>query len=126
MAGGNVWYSTGDAGQIKDGKLYYLGRKKFSFTQNSKRIYYNQIEQYLSVRMPQIHKCAFIEKDNMKLLFTEGKNISPDNIEKLVREGFGFDVTVKALDYIPRDVKHHTKVDYKKLFAEAKKYGIYN
>lgn len=126
MEGGNVWYSTGDAGQIKDGKLYYLGRKKFSFTQNSKRIYYNQIEQYLSVRMPQIHKCAFIEKDNMKLLFTEGKNISPDNIEKLVREGLGFDVTVKALDYIPRDVKHHTKVDYKKLFAEAKKYGIYN
>ena len=57
----------------------------------------------------------------MKLLFTEGNNVSFENAARLVKEGFGFDVTVKSLDHIPRDVKHNTKVDYKKLFAEDKK-----
>ena len=118
---GNVWYSTGDAGYIKDSKLYYLGRKKFSFKEGDRRIYYNQIEQYVSVRMPEIQKCAFIQNDGMKLLFTEGNNVSFENAARLVKEGFGFDVTVKSLDHIPRDVKHNTKVDYKKLFAENKK-----
>ena len=113
--GGTVMYATGDAGQLRDRKLYYYGRKKYSFEKNGKRIYYSQIEQYVSARIPQMHKCAFIIKDNKNILFVEGENVSPERAALLVREGFGIDVTVRRLERIPRDVKHHTKIDYKKL-----------
>ena len=62
-----------------------------------------------------MHKCAFIIKDNKNILFVEGENVSPERAALLVREGFGIDVTVRRLERIPRDVKHHTKIYYKKL-----------
>ncbi len=114
--GEQLWHGTGDAGFLRDGELYYLGRKKFSVQKDGKRYYYNVLEQAVSRQFPNWTKCAFSADGGRMVLFAEGAGQGEImRAKQFLQEQFRIEADVRVLREIPRDVKHHTKVDYSRL-----------
>ncbi|MDD6395164.1 MAG: class I adenylate-forming enzyme family protein [Firmicutes bacterium] len=121
-----IWHTTGDAGEYKDGMLYYFGRNDMYIPLggNGKRVYSSQVEQNLIVKFDFINKCAVICKSNKLYLFVEikkGKKYSPKSVINYLCEKYGIEqIEVKKMSKIPCDVKHHTKINYTKLKKKIK------
>lgn len=114
---GTVWHHTGDTGEIVDGELNYLGRTKNDIKIGQKKYFSNQIEQLVINSFRQVDKCAVIQKNGKNALFIEGNHLpSSSKISNMLKSTIGLDkLKVKHLHKIPCDVKHHTKINYKKL-----------
>ncbi len=109
------YYNTGDVGFFRDGRLYYLGKSGFCLRLNGRTVYSNEIEQRLILRFPTIGKCAAVERDGGFYLFLEDKSTDRAAIAQHLQKEYGANFTVKLIRTIPRDVKHHTKINYLKL-----------
>lgn len=115
------FYDTHDAGVLRDGKIFYRGKAGFTLTSGGKTLYANEIEQQVIRRFPQIPKCAALQHKGKNWLFVEKSSADPAKVRDFVKETIGLDVTVKELDPIPKDVKHHTKINYLKLRKMAER-----
>lgn len=109
------FYDTHDAGLLQDGKILYRGKAGFTLTGGGKTWYANEIEQQVIRQFPQMPKCAALQQSGKNWLFVEKSSANLEKVRAFVKENFGLDVTVKELDPIPKDVKHHTKINYLKL-----------
>ena len=116
-----VWHKTGDAGEMRGGKLFYYGRcdKKLPFSEG---LYSSQLEQRICVNFPAVEKCAVCvdKRDSNKVwIFIVCSDIRCFDSHKLysyVREQIPIaELEVKRLNKMPCDVKHHTKINYKAL-----------
>lgn len=116
-----VWHKTGDAGEIRDGKLFYYGRcdKKLSFNEG---LYSSQLEQQICVHFSAIEKCAVcVDKQDSKKfwIFVVCSNIRCFDSHELYSYLQGqlptAEIVIKRLNKMPCDVKHHTKINYKAL-----------
>ncbi len=120
---GKLWHMTGDAGVISDGKLYYLGRNDMRIS-GKNTVYSNEIEQALAVHFDFIEKCAAVPTDGRLHIFLQLKNgacFERDTILSFIQNELSLSGTVlHRIRKIPCDVKHHTKIDYKKLIAQLK------
>ncbi len=114
---GRIWHMTGDAGYICGGKLYYSGRNDMRIGADG--IYSNEAEQALCASFSVLEKCAVLAKDDVIYLFVQsgkGSKVDTDALRAFLRENFSFEnVKIKKIKKISCDVKHHTKIDYKKL-----------
>ncbi len=108
-------YNTNDSGYLLNGELIYLGRNIFKTTINDKIIYYNQIEQEIILNMKEIEKCAFLEHNNQYYLFIKKAKVNYDKIKEFVKNKYNIEIKLIELKGIPCDIKHNTKIDYKKL-----------
>lgn len=116
-----VWHKTGDAGELRNGKLFYYGRcdKKLPFDNG---LYSSQLEQRICVCFPEIKKCAVcVDTRNPQRIwiFVVCPNIKNFNaseicsyVNKVVPEA---QLVVKRIHKMPCDVKHHTKINYNAL-----------
>lgn len=111
-------HDTHDRGFIENDELYYLGKSNTKIEINGRTYYSNQIEQELAVKYS-IKKCAFLDYNGKHYLFIEDKN-EISNTRKYLKEKYGIDVKVVYINKIPCDIKHHTKIDYKKLKEKLK------
>ena len=108
-------YNTNDKGYLLEDELIYLGRKNFKVQINKKNKYYNQIEQEIILETPEIEKCAFLEENNKYYLFITNKSIDLNRIETTLKNKYNIEAKIIILKEIPCDIKHHTKIDYRKL-----------
>lgn len=93
----NKQHFTGDLGEIKDGKLYILGRKKYS-----KNDFFNFIEDSKVIKNnPEVSKAFTFTYEDQKYLVFEGK---------LTHQYSGF--KVYKFNKLPMDLKHKTKLNY--------------
>lgn len=115
------FYDTHDAGRLVDGKIVYRGKAGFTLTEGGRTLYANEIEQQVIRRFPQMPKCAALQYNGKNWLFVEKSSASPEKVRDFVKETIGLDVTVRELDPIPKDVKHHTKINYLKLRKMAER-----
>ena len=115
-------YDTHDVGFMEDGRLYYRGKAGFCLSLNGKTLYANEIEQRLILRFPEIGKCAAVEADGQYYLFLEDKAADSLAVAAYLKQAYGVAFTVKRLRAIPRDVKHHTKINYLQLQKRIKNY----
>lgn len=109
------FYDTRDAGFLEDGLLYYRGKAGFCLHPNGTFLYANEIEQRLILTFPTVGKCAAVEAAGRCFLFLEDKAADRAAIGAYLKQTYGVDFTVTRLRAIPRDVKHHTKINYLKL-----------
>ena len=115
-------YDTHDVGFMEDGRLYYRGKAGFCLSLNGKTLYANEIEQRLILRFSEIGKCAAVEADGKYYLFLEDKAADSLAVAAYLKQAYGVAFTVKRLRAIPRDVKHHTKINYLQLQKRIKNY----
>lgn len=109
------YYDTHDAGEMQEEKILYRGKAGFAVPVHGAVLYANEMEQQVILRFPAIPKCAAIYYQDHHWLFVEKSPVSLSDIRKYVTERWDLDVTVHELDTIPKDVKHHTKINYLKL-----------
>ncbi len=111
-------YNVGDIGRLKDGELFYLGKANNILESCDNKVYANQVEQDLVVKFG-LTKCAFLENNNDYYLFIQDR-VNKKLLEKYIENKYGFIIIIKKLRRIPCDIKHHTKINYKRLRRYAK------
>ncbi len=118
MVGNKLWHRTGDSGFVdKEGKLYLCGRTKQLIKQSN--------GEYLSPfvlegRLQEINEISIgtiLQKNDGLMILAETKSNSNKEliltkIKKLLPSGIK---EIKLVDLIPRDPRHHSKIDYEKL-----------
>lgn len=109
------YYDTNDVGFIKDGRLFYRGKEGFYLNIGGKKLYANEIEQRLIMSFPAVGKCAAVEHDRRFYLFLEDKGLPCAEISAYLQKEYGVPFFIKYLSAIPRDRKHHTKINYLQL-----------
>lgn len=116
-----LWHRTGDGGyRDSDGNLYLMGRVKQSFLHNGERLFVFPIEERFQeiegVTIGTIMKIGdrlkgIVERERLR----EGERGRVGEWERRLREaGIPFDDLV-LIDAMPRDPRHHSKIDYTKL-----------
>ena len=126
VADGTLWHRTGDGGYRDiNGDLYLLGRVKQSFVHNGERLFVFPIEE----RFQNVEGITIgtIMKQGERLVAVaerstndERGRMTKEEIERRVREaGIPFDELV-LLDTLPRDPRHHSKIDYGKTKGSMK------
>lgn len=113
---GTFWHKTGDAGELRDGKLYYLGRKDVYVEHEGRMIHSNPLEQELVLDLEGVEKCAFFHHAGKNRLFLQGGSFAEEEVRNCLRKrGMPADAEIYLRSKIPCDAKHHTKIDYRKL-----------
>ena len=112
------WHRSGDLGELREGKLYYLGRRDVYLVKKGKRIPSGPLEQRLLLRFPALSKAACFYSGGKNRLFYEecgGKTERGQIREFLREEGILENTELRRIGRIPRDRKHHSKTDYRAL-----------
>lgn len=115
LSGKNIenYHDTNDIGKLSQDKLYYLGKGGTKVTIRGKNYYANEIEQQIVLKFPILSKCAICEYAGTNYAFLEG-DVNFKEIKQYLKTEFDINEVIK-LRQIPRDVKHHTKINYQKL-----------
>lgn len=111
----NVWHRTGDSGYIStDGKLYLTGRVK-QIINFQNQFYYPFIEEYKLKSIEGVEMGTILNINNSLLVFVELKmNVNSNTFQKQILSLYSVPVKIKFIK-IPRDPRHHSKIDYEKL-----------
>lgn len=114
------YYDINDIGCLESGRLYYLGKNGTKVKIKGREYYANELEQKLVLKFRELSKCAILEYQGVNYAFIEEVVDEKEIRDFLVKE-YGI-VNVISLRQIPRDVKHHTKIDYARLTHFCKKH----
>ncbi|TYR34169.1 AMP-binding protein [Sphingobacterium phlebotomi] len=113
---GVYWHRTGDSGYIRDGRLFLTGRCNTLIPQGedwlSTFVFENFVQSINGVEMGTILSdgngiIAFIE-------LTENKQSTKENILSEFQK-LPFKITTVKFQRLPRDPRHHSKIEYSKL-----------
>ncbi|MDZ4758776.1 MAG: AMP-binding protein [Bacteroidota bacterium] len=111
-----LWHRTGDAGRLgNDGVLYLLGRCKESFVYHNTYVFPFILE-YTLKNISGIKEGTIIQINNIPIIFFVpsadfDKAFFTSELSKL---GLG-NIETRKLDSLPKDPRHHTKIDYNRL-----------
>jgi acyl-CoA synthetase (AMP-forming)/AMP-acid ligase II len=109
--GEQIWHRTGDSGRLVDGQLYLSGRC-------SQLLKKGEDYQSLFLLEYQLQKINGVEIGT----FTDGivfVELKPETNKKEVLDSIGTlgldENKIEVLKQLPRDKRHYSKIDYKKL-----------
>jgi len=111
--GEEIWHRTGDSGLVKNGALLLTGRCKQLIRNGEKIISPFIIESQLQ-SLPGVTKGTIIDHNNELVIIAESVK-SKEEVETLL-EGFSYNKLI-IRRFIPRDPRHHSKIDYALLKA---------
>lgn len=111
-AGGKTWHRTGDAGRIDEsGMLYFLGRCSETIPIPDGTIF-PEMASYVIRQLNGRQGVALLKWQDQVWLVAEGEATGKITLQKTVAK-LGLPVAhYHFLPRIPRDPRHHTKVDY--------------
>jgi acyl-coenzyme A synthetase/AMP-(fatty) acid ligase len=110
VANGIIWHRTGDAGYLKNGSLYYLGRIKHTWQQNGEWLSPLTLEKYLSESEVSIEG-TWLRIGDKNIVFIQ-KKAGTDAL--LASFGYAIDRIIYVKE-LPRDKRHLSRVDYEQL-----------
>jgi olefin beta-lactone synthetase len=116
---GTIWHRTGDAGYLDaQGQLFLMGRLKQKLTVGGKDYYLFPIENSL-LEVPAIELGTLIKVNQQVVLVIElkkGVRINRATLKQTIDEQLKLpQYELRILAKIPRDPRHHSKIDYDKL-----------
>ena len=114
--GGRLWHRTGDAGYLDaEGRLFLAGRVSRSFLHDGRRIFVLPVEERLQ-EIDAVELGTIMEREGRLVVAVETRRkIAIEELRaEVARLGIPFD-DLTILDRIPRDPRHHSKIDYVRL-----------
>lgn len=119
---GTIWHHTNDIAQTDGELLYFLGKSKHFIIVGKQKVYSNCIEQEIISQFVHIPKCAVLyHKDRIFVVLQKSnKSIDKNSILEFLNSLGINSPEIITLKKIPCDVKHHTKINYKKLKEQLK------
>jgi olefin beta-lactone synthetase len=111
-----LWHRTGDEGMLDDlGNLYFRGRCTEVINYNS-QVIYPVISTWLLKQKVRLSEAAILSLNNELLLIIEKQDKVLENKIIDALKGTVLEMaTIRYLATIPKDKRHHTKIDYEKL-----------
>ena len=112
--GNTCWHRTGDSGYLtQDGNLYFTGRCNNLINDNGKIIsvlfYENNLQAIAGINIVTI-----VKQDEKLLAIVEiNHNANKENIITAIQK-LGIE-DISFIQKMPRDPRHHSKIDYDKL-----------
>lgn len=104
---GEIWHKTGDAGRLDEhGRLWLLGR-----VEAKQGKYYPFCIETAARTMSGIKKAAFIHHNSRNCLAIETDKSYSKKTQQLLEQSFP-DITLVAVNHIPLDKRHNSKIDY--------------
>ncbi len=114
------YYDINDIGCLEGGKLYYIGKNGTKVKIKGREYYANELEQKLVLKFCELSKCAILEYHDTNYAFIEGA-VDEREIRIFLAKEYKI-MNVINMRQIPRDVKHHTKINYAQLAYFCKKH----
>jgi len=116
-AGGRLWHRTGDAGYLdQDGELFLAGRVGQSFIHRGERIFVLPVEERLQGSAAITIGTILQIRERLVIALEAAPGKASGIGQEIARLGIGFDDLV-VLPALPRDPRHHSKIDYVRLRA---------
>ncbi len=106
-----LWHRTGDAGYVKDGVLYLVGRASQMILINDRQVGVFQIEERLS-NIEGVTKGTILKVNDEIQIIVDGL-LTEKSINE-IHESIG-SFKVRSDIKIPMDPRHHSKIDYARL-----------
>lgn len=112
-----IWHRTGDAGSLRNGKLYLYGRCKQIIQWNNHTWYPFIIESRLrDLAKGKIGTLILLKNRPVMVIELVSKSEISEIRAGFMREGYPMeDIEFKRVDKIPRDPRHQSKMDYENL-----------
>ncbi|MFW5884774.1 MAG: AMP-binding protein [Patescibacteria group bacterium] len=117
---GSIWHRTGDLARVESGVLWIVGRKH-NIIRHEGNIYFPVRPEIILKDIKGVLNAAYLEteKHNILAVLVVENGFNKEKIEikvfeKFLKKSIPLDLVV-FMDQIPMDVRHHSKVDYKKL-----------
>jgi len=119
VAGTTIWHRTGDAGYLDaQGQLFLMGRLKQKLVVAGVDYYLFPIENSL-LELPAIELGTLIQVEETVVLVVElkkGVNLNQATLKQAIDEQLKLpQYELRIIPKIPRDPRHHSKIDYDKL-----------
>ena len=111
-----IWHRTGDSGYMEDGHLFLTGRCQQLIYSNQQILSPFIVESQLQA-IEGIRSGTLLSNSGAIVLAVE-THLSLDEVKLLVK-GIPYD-RIELLQRIPKDPRHHSKIDYKKLKISLK------
>jgi acyl-coenzyme A synthetase/AMP-(fatty) acid ligase len=107
-----IWHKTGDAGLLKNGQLFYLGRTKHTWVVDDDWLAPITFEKHVSVNQYK-EEGTWLNIEGRHTVFIQ-KTINTDKILS------SFNYTIDDIIYVselPRDKRHLSRIDYEQLMS---------
>ncbi len=111
---GEIYYRTGDLGYLKNGNLFFYGRKKYAW------LYKNELYSPVLCEKWNAENQIFSEATMLQIgvenvVFYVGEK----NKEQAFKKNAPFDIHLfKQLKKMPKDNRHHSRIDYAQLLKQ--------
>jgi acyl-CoA synthetase (AMP-forming)/AMP-acid ligase II len=115
---GQLWHRTGDSGILdENGNLFLTGPAKYLFKQNGKWLGQFPLEMQLN-RLATIKEATILHKSGETIIFLVKKSgVSETEVQAEIQHTNLRYNSIKFLDELPKDPRHHSKIEYGKLLS---------
>ncbi|MCB0429454.1 MAG: AMP-binding protein [Flavobacteriales bacterium] len=117
MVDGKLWHRTGDSGYLgEDGRLYLTGRCE-QIIRYGEKIYAPFVIEEMLGRMDGVELGTMLlsEEQHPVVVVELKKGADVQRVEEEVRNGIPDMERMQTVAKMPRDPRHHSKIDYEKL-----------
>lgn len=106
-----IWHRTGDAGYLRNGKLYFFGRMRYCWIQAGELLSPLVLEKF--TREQSFHgEVTWLQFKGQTIAFYSGEKAALKEI--LLKFPYGIDKLIH-MKKLPKDKRHQSRIDYQKL-----------
>jgi olefin beta-lactone synthetase len=112
--GDDCWHRTGDSGYLENGMLYLTGRCAALIPYQGEILSPFMYENYLQ-SIKGVEVATILKQKDAIIAFVEAKKTFHESIKNEIQAAATAITQVRFVQKMPRDLRHHSKIDYEQL-----------